>query len=197
VHAVVAATVRVTLAPIVEIETLEGRRFRYAPVANIRVSPGDVLKPGAVLGTVPGEHAAYLELSVRDPDGRWVDPYPLLVGLADPNELGVDARTGDGIDPDSMVRRPRLVNDTTAPAPVARRRRRPRSGAGSRVATTSAASTTTAAPPPPPPPAPAPRRRNRVSADILAAMIAPTPPGPDPPRRSLPVYRCRRREETR
>lgn len=119
VHAVVAATVRSSGESIVEIEAPDGRRFRYAPVAGIRVVAGDVLKAGAVLGTVAGEHAAHLELAVRDPDGRWVDPYPLLVGLADPNELGMDARTGDGVDPDSLLWRPAVVKQAPFPAPDA------------------------------------------------------------------------------
>jgi hypothetical protein len=114
VHAIVAATVRLRTAPIVEIEALDGRRFRYAPVADIRVAAGEVLKAGAVLGTVAGDHAAHLELAVRDPDGRWVDPYPLLVGLADPNELGVDNRTGDGIDPDVTRRTAPAANPSPA-----------------------------------------------------------------------------------
>ncbi|MDQ1425641.1 MAG: hypothetical protein QOD72_3139 [Acidimicrobiaceae bacterium] len=180
VHAVVAATVRSSLGSVIEIETLEGRRFRYAPVADVRVVPGQVLTAGAVLGTVDGEHAAHLELAVRDPDGRWVDPYPLLVGLADPNELGVDARTGDGIDPDALVR--------SSPRPD----RVPARAAEPAVAEPVAAEAHAApAPlPPPPPPAPTPvapveparvepapvEAAPRVSADILAAMIAPAPP---------------------
>jgi hypothetical protein len=115
----VGATVRSRAEPIVEIESLDGRRFRYAPVADIRVVAGELVSAGAVLGRVAGNHAAYLELAVRDPDGRWVDPYPLLVGLADPNELGVDNRTGAGVDPDvTRQTDPTSVADSTAPGPA-------------------------------------------------------------------------------
>jgi hypothetical protein len=178
VHAVMGATVRTSREPVVEIETLEGRRFRYAPVTDVRVAPGDVLKPGAVLGRVAGEHAAQLELAVRDPDGRWVDPYPLLVGLADPNELGVDARTGDGVDPDSVAKR--------APEPAPEAEHAPTSEPSPPLAVAPAESpppptVAPAEPPPPPPPPPVaetppPPPPPRVSDDILAAMVAPSPP---------------------
>jgi hypothetical protein len=189
VHAVVAATVRSSHGSVVEIETLEGRRFRYAPVADIRVAPGEVLKAGAVLGRVAGEHAAQLELAVRDPDGRWVDPYPLLVGLADPNELGVDARTGDGIDPDAFSRRAPSAAPAPAPAPASAPPAPEPQAAPEREAATEPPPPPPPSPPPPPPPpapeappappAPVPAVEQPVggvSADILAAMIAPSPP---------------------
>jgi len=193
VHAVVAATVRSAREPVVEIETLGGRRFRYAPVADVRVAVGEVVKPGAVLGTVAGEHAAHLEFAVRDPDGRWVDPYPLLVGLADPNELGVDARTGDGVDPDAVSRRaPVAANVHTPAAPPAA------APLPAAPLPEEAAAEEAALPPPPPtateqapapeapvvpetPPAPrATPAAPKVSDDILAAMIAPNPPAAEP-----------------
>jgi hypothetical protein len=195
VHAIVPANVRTSHEPVIEIEALDGRRFRYSPVADIRVAAGDDVNAGAVLGTVAGVKAAKLELSVREADGRWVDPYPLLVGLADPNELGVDARTGDGVDPDDIPRRtappPRPVTmpppteavpavatapATPAPAPAAALPPpvAPAATQASPDEPASAADAAEARPPdeavPEKPPAP------RVTSDILAAMIAPTPP---------------------
>jgi hypothetical protein len=172
VHAVVGATVRSSREPVVEIETLDGRRFRYAPVTDVRVAPGDVLKSGAVLGRVAGEHAAQLELAVRDPDGRWVDPYPLLVGLADPNELGVDPRTGDGVDPDFLGLR------APVPTPVSAVEDAPPPEPPPSPASIEPAEPAEAPSPPPPPPPPPPQR---VADDILAAMVAPSPPPRDEP----------------
>src|SRR5262245_45819463 len=99
VHAVVASEVRAVAGSMVELQDGDGRRFRLGPVTNVAVTHGARVDAGAVLGTVDNGDA--LELAVREADGRWVAPYPLLVGLADPNELGFDPTTGAAVDPET------------------------------------------------------------------------------------------------
>jgi hypothetical protein len=145
---------------------------------------------------VAGQHAAHLELAVQEPDGRWVDPYPLLVGLADPNELGVDTRTGAGIDPDGLRPSPAAAATTApvaAPAPAAPwaapvplapevvPEATPAPPAEPPTTEPPAAEPPAAEPPAAVSPASTGPPKSRVTADILAAMIAPTPAPPAEP----------------
>ena len=84
----------------VEIDSHEGHRYSYKPLARTFVTHGGVVPSGHVLGILGGDdRESGLELHITDASGAPIDPQPLLVGLADPNELGYDSATSVPIDP--------------------------------------------------------------------------------------------------
>jgi murein DD-endopeptidase MepM/ murein hydrolase activator NlpD len=108
VHAVAAGTVGGQPGEdAVELRGDGGRRYRYGHLrpGSITVRAGQRIDAGSIVGAVGGGHddPACLHLAVIDPDGRPVNPYQLLLGLADPNELGYrPGGLGIGIDPDPV-----------------------------------------------------------------------------------------------
>lgn len=73
----------------------DGDRFyhyrRLLP-SSVRVNSGEIVAPGAVIGTVgeaiDNEHPC-LVVGLRIGDGSWTDMHSELVGLSDPGELGL------------------------------------------------------------------------------------------------------------
>jgi murein DD-endopeptidase MepM/ murein hydrolase activator NlpD len=108
VHAVAAGTVAARpAADAVELRGDGGRRYRYGHLraGSITVRQGQRIDAGSIIGAVDGgpDDPACLHLAVLDPDGSPINPYELLLGLADPNELGYQASgLGVGVDPEAI-----------------------------------------------------------------------------------------------
>jgi len=94
----------------------DGCRYDYRRLASgsVTVAPGQRVAAGSILGAVgpagghglAGHHGpTHLLLAVTGPGGEPLDPYQLLLGLPDPNELGYGpSGLGRDIDPDETDR---------------------------------------------------------------------------------------------
>jgi hypothetical protein len=108
VHAVAAGTVGgQPTADAVELRGDGGRRYRYGHLraGSVTVRQGQRVDAGSIIGAVGGgpSDPACLHLAVVDADGGPINPYELLLGLADPNELGYQASgLGVGVDPEAL-----------------------------------------------------------------------------------------------
>ena len=85
---------------VVELAGDDGIRYHLRPLGRCFVRAGGVVRAGHVVGTLADADPPGLELRMADGEGRWLDPYPRLVGLADPNELGMEAVTSTPVVPD-------------------------------------------------------------------------------------------------
>jgi hypothetical protein len=86
----------------VRVQGDDGRSYSYSLLRNgsVTVAPGHRVEAGRILGAVGGTtELPHLRLEISDPDGAPLNPYELLLGLPDPNELGYGA-VGLGIDID-------------------------------------------------------------------------------------------------
>jgi hypothetical protein len=101
VHAICAGTVRHADGATVRIEGEDGHTCSYSAVQDARVAQGDRVDGGAILGVVAADTAGRnaLRLKVVGQDQAPVHPLELLLGAADPNELGYGP-TGTGVDVD-------------------------------------------------------------------------------------------------
>jgi hypothetical protein len=163
------------------------------PAAD-RARPGRV-QAGDVIGTLDGEGSRlrlpYLEIGVRDADGRWCNPYDVLLGLPDADELTVSAAVeGLAVDPDTGVRpaspRPaRPAAPATPPPPAATAEPEPEPGPEPEPDEPEGAlepepepEEPEAQPEPAPEPEPAPAQAEAEEADddVLSLLVAP----PDP-----------------
>jgi len=115
VHAVAAGVLEISAhRDGVLIRGEDGMEFHYGGLApaSLTLRDGDQVTPGMILGTVgapagsagsAGGTRPCLRLRVLDGKGAEVDAAGLLIGLADPNELGYAAAgPGAEIDPDAL-----------------------------------------------------------------------------------------------
>jgi hypothetical protein len=82
----------------------DGSGYHYTGLdpASLTVGPGGTVAAGDILGSLAAD---VLELRATGPDGDPVDAVQVLLGLADPNELGYTPEgPGSGVDPDPMDR---------------------------------------------------------------------------------------------
>jgi murein DD-endopeptidase MepM/ murein hydrolase activator NlpD len=86
----------------------DGRGYSYMRMrdGSVTVAAGQRVEAGRIVGAVGGTAAlSHLHLEISEPDGSPVNPYDLLLGLPDPNELGYGAvGLGVDIDPDPTDR---------------------------------------------------------------------------------------------
>jgi hypothetical protein len=176
VHAVCAGTVRDGDDATLRIEGEDGHTCVYATVQDRRVSPGDRVDAGAIVGVIGAVGDRHLlRLAVTDRRNAPVRPHELLLGAVDPNDLGYGpAGTGTDLDPDAST----AARARTSPAPVARpsveaKPKRQPPPATSRAATPS--------PPVTPPPATPP------STTARSATSRPVTPRPTARRAVTPV----------
>jgi hypothetical protein len=87
-----------------ELRGADGAGYGYTGLdpASVTVGYGGTVAAGDILAALAGD---VLELRATGPDGDPVDAVAVLLGLADPNELGFVADgPGIGVDPDPMDR---------------------------------------------------------------------------------------------
>ena len=117
VHAVVAGVVVDDEAGVLSVRGDDSRVYRFSALSPTRtlVRLGQRVGAGQVIGAVAARGGgSHLDLAVQDGAEGWLDPYQLLVGLADPNDLGAGgADPLVGSDPDAGT------VDAPPPAPAA------------------------------------------------------------------------------
>jgi murein DD-endopeptidase MepM/ murein hydrolase activator NlpD len=105
VHAVAGGTVVAAerSGQTMQVQGDDGRRYAYMGLrdGSLTVATGQRIEAGRILGAVGGTvEPPHLHLEINDPDGSPINPYELLLGLPDPNELGYGAvGLGTDIDP--------------------------------------------------------------------------------------------------
>ena len=201
VHAVAGGTVAAVedAGRAVRVQGEDGRRYAYRLLeqGSVTVAPGQRIEAGRILGAVgPGPPLPHLHLEVGDADGTPLNPYELLLGVPDPNELGYGAvGLGVDIDPDLTDR------ETIDPEPTGREaattepdRSGPSGSAAPDPPAPEAEQPGSPQPPPPPeaeqpgPPQPPPGPSPEELGSLVADLIAPGAPGTEagPERRDRP-----------
>ena len=162
----------------------DGRLYLYGCLAARQMSRSGTVAAGDVIGELDGEgprlRLPYLEVGVREADGCWCNPYEVLLGLPDADELTISAaEDGLAVDPDdglsasSAIRAAPLAPAEVTEPPIVEGEAEPEHADAEAVATEPVAED--------PAPEPEPEPVEEADDDLLSLVAPPDPPqGPRP-----------------